>query len=293
MKRSLICNADDIGFSKGVTNGILRAHREGVVSSTTLMANMPAAQYAASALQQHPGLGVGLHLVLSIGPPVSHHDAIPHLVDPERQFRSLQEQAKNLRFGTTAIAREVETEWDAQIRRAGELGFRISHCDSHHGLHKYPLCRNVLISLLKRHKIPCVRAGIRYGWPVRKQPRRLADRVRKLPAILVNALNERAYRANGIRFVDQYLNVGAFAHAEPWTPSHLAEAIAELPPGVTELAFHPGLPDAEDTFDRPEYGHVRERDLMLLTAPLVRQAIEESNISLISYRDLASAGSSA
>ncbi len=60
--RFLIVNADDLGLSGAVNEGVFAAHEEGIVTSTSLMAGRPAAPAAAAALAEHPDLAVGLHL---------------------------------------------------------------------------------------------------------------------------------------------------------------------------------------------------------------------------------------
>jgi predicted glycoside hydrolase/deacetylase ChbG (UPF0249 family) len=64
---SLRVNADDFGRSRRVNDAIVRAHREGVLTSTSLMVGEPAAEEAVALARENPGLGVGLHLVLADG----------------------------------------------------------------------------------------------------------------------------------------------------------------------------------------------------------------------------------
>lgn len=247
------------------------------------MANMPAAEYAISTMKLHPKLTVGLHLVLTIGCPASPQTS--RLVS-DGCFRPLSQVAKLLRSASKETEEEIRAEWRAQIQKAQSLGLAISHFDSHHGVHKYPLCRRILIGLMKEFEIKCVRAAIRSRWPGQKRPGGLLKSMKKIPAMVNHRLNERAYSKHGFRYVDQYLNIASFPFQDQQTAKHLASAIRALPDGVTEMAFHPGLPDPDDTYDRPEYAEVRKRDLSILTSPEVREAIKESNVSLISYRDL-------
>ena len=79
--KQLIVNADDFGLTLGVSKGIVDAHKEGIVSSTTLMANGAAFGTAVSISRRTPGLGIGVHLNLTTGKPVSPARSIPTLVD--------------------------------------------------------------------------------------------------------------------------------------------------------------------------------------------------------------------
>ncbi len=85
MMRAIV-NADDFGLSPGINRGIVRAFRDGVLSSTTMMANMPAFEDAVALAKAHPGLGVGVHLTLVWGAPVAGAERVPSLVDRNGRF---------------------------------------------------------------------------------------------------------------------------------------------------------------------------------------------------------------
>lgn len=70
MIKQLIVNADDFGMTQANTIGILVAHSQGIVTSTTCMMNMPYAHFALKQAQNYPHLGVGVHLVLTVGRPL-------------------------------------------------------------------------------------------------------------------------------------------------------------------------------------------------------------------------------
>ena len=69
MERKIIINADDFGLCDGVNRAVVQAHTQGILTSTTIMANMPAAPQAIELARQLPTLGVGVHLNLSEGKP--------------------------------------------------------------------------------------------------------------------------------------------------------------------------------------------------------------------------------
>lgn len=283
--RRLICNADDFGYGPRVTDGIVDAHTGGIITSTTVMTNMPAAEYAAGLMPGLPDLGVGVHLVLTCGQALSPRDQVPDLTDREGQFHPLAKQIKLLRRPSEALANQIQTEWRAQIQRAIDLGFAITHCDSHHGVHKYPVCRKVLVGLLQTFKIPAVRAAIRYRWHGQPPANGWVGWLKRLPASLGNRLNERAYRTANIALVDQYLNIDSLPGQGRGRTEQLAHAIGMLPTGTTEMAFHPGHDDPS-TPDRAEYRPVRIADFNALTDPAVKEALEQHAVQAISYREL-------
>jgi predicted glycoside hydrolase/deacetylase ChbG (UPF0249 family) len=125
--RTLIVNADDFGLSEGVNAGILRAHREGIVTSTSLMVRQPAAAAAAAAAETHPALSVGLHF--DTGEWERH--------DGGWRARYL--------WVDDADADAVAAEVQHQLQRFRELtGRDPSHLDSHQHVHRDEPTRSTL-----------------------------------------------------------------------------------------------------------------------------------------------------
>ncbi|CAM4153228.1 carbohydrate deacetylase [Erysipelothrix inopinata] len=145
----LIINADDFGLSKGITDGIVDAHRYGIVTSTTLMANMPATAYAAGLANLYPDLGIGVHLTLTAGKPLlKTHQT---LTDAEGNFHKLSFYQDET---FTIDNKELFEEWDAQIKRIIELGVTPTHLDSHHHVHALGKNREVIEALGRKYDIP-------------------------------------------------------------------------------------------------------------------------------------------
>lgn len=124
MKR-LIINADDLGLCEGANLGILHGHRHGIVTSATVMMNMPGAGDALSVVP--PSLGVGVHLTLTGGRPLCGD--VPSLTDGAGSFLKLPALAK------AARSDELERELKAQVAAFCAAGFRPTHLDSHHHVH--------------------------------------------------------------------------------------------------------------------------------------------------------------
>ena len=85
-RRHLIVNADDFGLSPAINRGIIAAHRNGIVTSASLMVNGPAFENAVALAQENPALDIGLHLTLTELGPVAAPDKVPSLVDQSRRF---------------------------------------------------------------------------------------------------------------------------------------------------------------------------------------------------------------
>jgi chitin disaccharide deacetylase len=146
--KKLIINADDFGYSRAVNYGIIDCFQYGVLTSTTMMPNMPGAEHAAVLAKAHKDLGVGIHLVLTCGKPLlTTHNTI---VDNNGLFR-------NLAFyqgAYTIDADEVEAEWEAQIERFLSFGLTPTHLDSHHHINMYNEIDDVFLWLAKKYDLP-------------------------------------------------------------------------------------------------------------------------------------------
>ncbi|MBT2215978.1 chitin disaccharide deacetylase [Virgibacillus dakarensis] len=142
----LIINADDFGYSKGVNLGIIEAYKNGIVTSSTMMTNMPFADDAAALAKVNPGLGVGVHLVLDCGFPVNNN--VPSLIDKEGKFRKIDGMSWN------AEERDIEKEYTSQIEKFLSFGLVPTHLDSHHHLHGHEKVFPIVEKLANKYNLP-------------------------------------------------------------------------------------------------------------------------------------------
>ncbi|WP_152655740.1 chitin disaccharide deacetylase [Oceanobacillus sp. CFH 90083] len=141
-------NADDFGLTKGVTDGIIEAHQNGCVTSTTLMMNGLATSYAVEKALENPKLKVGIHLVLTWGKPLL--SSAPHLVKSDGTFKF----TSNFRNMEAPNISEVESEWRAQLEAYLATGLPLDHIDSHHHVHGWSPLKNLVIKLAKEYHVP-------------------------------------------------------------------------------------------------------------------------------------------
>lgn len=253
MKR-LIVNADDFGRSAGVNAGVVRAHRTGIVTATTLMVTAPGAAEAGRLARRTPALDVGVHLTLTFGRPVTEAARVASLVEPDGRF-----PRDPRAFLGTGRADEAEAvvEYRAQYAHAAALiGRAPSHLDTHHWLHDEPALERAITAL----------AG-ETGAAVRPHDAPQRDRL----------------RAAGVRTVDAYRR--DFQHAGHVDVATLDWIFADLADGLTELGCHPGEPDPE-LLRTSAYASLRVDELATLTDPGVRRALEARAIVLSTYAEL-------
>lgn len=284
--KRLIINADDYGWSVGITDGILQAHRAGVVTSASLMANQPASEYAIERLQEFPGLGVGVHLNFCDGRPVSAPSDVPSLTTADGTFYPVDEMVARLKKWQVS-PQEIEREFRAQISWIKMRGLQPTRADSHHHLHFYPCAVHAFRRAAKAEGIQCARAPRHEHWPKDGHvggP--YGGRVYR--RLLVAAYNEFVQRVvlHGLHLPDS-----CFVHHPRYrkNPGLLSEgwmvALANVEPGTYELGCHPGL--LESGFSETDsFNARREQELQILTDREFRGVIQSNGIELINYRDL-------
>jgi predicted glycoside hydrolase/deacetylase ChbG (UPF0249 family) len=253
--RQLIVNADDFGLTRGVSRGILRAHREGLVTSSTALASLPPEPELDAEAAACPRLGLGLHLNLTWGRPVSSPQTVPSLVDAEGRFgrdrAALQERAR-----PDDVRRESEAQIDAFARRFDRAP---THLDSHHHVHRLPGVMDAIVDVVLAARLP-----------LRSQDAGFRDSLRR----------------HGIATTDHFVGD---AQAEPyWTTERLLDQLATLPLGLTELMCHPGLFDDDLAYSR--YGRQREVERAALCDPEARATVERLDIRLCHFGALDAAG---
>jgi predicted glycoside hydrolase/deacetylase ChbG (UPF0249 family) len=271
MVRRLIINADDFGLTAGVSRGILKAHREGILTSTTFMVNFPWAPEMAPLLAEAPGLGVGLHLNLTTGAPVLPPAQVPSLVGPGGQFqRNLVRMLRRLR------PEEAEREWTAQAERFIKLVGRLpTHLDTHRYLQAYPpLCR-AMLAVARRLGIRAVRI-----LPPEFVPPGTFPWWDPTSALVGAALRRSATltRESGLFTADQTL-------AGDFDPSGLLTRLDRVGEGVTELVSHPGEVD-EHLRAITSLQDQRLVELTALTAPEARRRVAERGIELVHFGEV-------
>jgi len=281
MVRQLIVNADDYGRTPGVTEGVLRAHEHGIVTSATVMMNMPHASESLRLAEEHPRLGVGVHLVFTSGYPVLLPEDVPSLVRGSGAFYRPEELMERL---IEVDLDQLKAELRAQVELFLSSGRRPTHLDCHHSVYLYPPFFAIHVELAREFGLP-----MRVPLPPLEKlsgqeiPAIAADLP---PDLLLQAGAEdwRLVRESGVPHPDHF--VGGFFGVEALTLERLLHILEELPSGVTEMMTHPGLAD-EQLRRESGYAVERERELELLCHPRVREKVNELGIELVNFGVLA------
>ena len=279
--RSLIVNADDFGLSPEVNAGIIRAHREGVLGSTSLMVAEAARDEAARAARELPGLDVGLHLVVCKGRSVLAPEAIAPLVDSNRNFVENPVLGGLRYFFRRGLRDKLRAEFRAQIEEHLRLIGYLNHIDGHLNFHVHPVLADIMIELAAEYEVPCVRLPREPVLTTLALARDHAGR-KLVEAVIFRSLSRRARklaRARGIRSTDWLFGLHQSGHL---SEAYVLGVIERLREGTTEIYFHPAM-DVGGT--PPEPG--AQREVEILTSPRVKQALDARGIRLTTFRELA------
>lgn len=281
MVRQLVVNADDLGLTVGVNDGIFDAHDHGVLTSASLMVAAPAAADAIRRLAARPSLGVGVHLTLVDGRPVLPASRIPTLVEGDGRLRqSWRSFVTDCLRGRVSLV-EAERELGAQIERALEAGVSPTHLDSHQHVHAYPPLFAIVARLAIRHGISVVRVPYERGAWLPRARSRAVFRQTWQNAVMWRwaSRNYRLAASVGLRTPQLIGRV----HTGALSAADLPPLIGRTQPGVTELMVHPGYLDADLRAAHTRLLESRRRELDLLCRPQTRALLHSERIDLVRH----------
>jgi len=277
-ERALVITGDDFGLAVPVNEAIEIAHRRGVLGSASLMVAEPAAADAIARARRNPGLRVGLHLVVCDGQPALPSAEIPALVDESGRLSSRVLRTSFRVFLSTGARRQLERELRAQFEAFAKSGLALDHVDGHGHLQLHPIVSKIALRVGREFGMPAMRVprepggrsarAARRGWVTRQVAQALLS-----PWV---ALLRRRLRRAGVRSNDWIFGLHDTGHMR--TPL-LARLLQDLPPGTTEIYFHPATrrcPELERTM--PDYEH--EQELETLISPFFRDAVRTSGAAL-------------
>jgi hopanoid biosynthesis associated protein HpnK len=292
MATRLIINADDFGLTPGVNRAIAELHQAQVLTSTTLMATGPAFEDAVAVAHANPTLGVGCHIVLTDGVPVSPPESIPTLIGPDRKtFRpKLIDFVQSLLRGKIRED-EIEREASAQIQKLQLAGIEVTHLDTHKHTHLFPAVSRTLLRLAEQHGVHAIRHPFEQSWSLALNH---GNRIRRLQVKLLRSLKTQFERRPQIRdahifTTDGTIGISATGNLYRQT---LHEILHSMPAeGTFELVCHPGYNDSDlDRITTRLRTHRDiERNALLTEVPAL--ALHPNAPQLINFGDLGAIGS--
>jgi hopanoid biosynthesis associated protein HpnK len=270
--RRLIVNADDFGLSQSVNQAVVTAHRDGILTTASLMVNEPGFEEAVALAKQNPRLGVGLHLTLSHGHSALPPGEIPGLVNERGEFSNRPVSTGMRYFLRRDLREELRREIEAQFKKFKATGLPLDHVNGHLHFHLHPTVFRILMETNSGFGIGRMRltrdpfrlnAGLARGhWCYRASH-----------AFIYACLSGRArgvLERRGIRHTRRVFGLLQNARVDE---AYVMGLLSRLPGGDSELYSHPSLDEFKNEFDA-------------LVSPRVKNAVREQGIQLIRYQDL-------
>ncbi len=270
--RRLIVNADDFGRSHSINEAVIRAHREGILTTASLMVDESACVEAVTLAKQNPKLGVGLHLTLLCGKSALPPDKIPGLVNARGEF-SNNPVATGIRyFFMRGLREQLRSEIHAQFERFHATGLPLDHVNAHLHLHLHPAIFKILMD--DAEALGIRRFRLTRDCLARSRRMTTGRWVYRLShAAIFDWLARRARGPLGRRGIKHtQITFGLLQNARV-DEDYIIKLLPELPPGNSELYSHPSLVEFKHEFDA-------------LVSPRVKELVKKNGIELIRYQDL-------
>ncbi len=270
--RRLIVNADDFGLSRSVNEAVARAHRDGILTSASLMVNEPGFDQAVKLAKENPRLGVGLHLTLLMGHAALPPEKIPGLVNARGEFSNSPVGAGMAYFFKSNLREQLRAEIHAQFGKFHATGLPLDHVNGHLHLHLHPAIFKILIEDASALRI----RHLRLTRDCLARSRRMARGrwlYRVSHAAIYEWLSGRArepLRERGIGHAETTFGLLQDSRVDE---VYVLKLLPELPPGDSELYAHPSLGKFKHEFDA-------------LVSPRVKERVDDLGIELIRYQDL-------
>jgi predicted glycoside hydrolase/deacetylase ChbG (UPF0249 family) len=264
--KHLIVTADDVGLHRGMTDGALRAHENGIVTACSIVANGSAFDHAVERLRDFPNLATGIHLTLVEERPLA--DDVESLVGVNGLFHENYFDFVPRYYARRIRIDEVERELRAQIELVIDAGIAIRHANGHQHLHLLPRIFEVVQRLAEEYSIPYLRIV---------DERRHGRGMRAISVGILSRLGRAARGRCAVKTNDRTIGV-TDAGRIGGAPDIIA--MLDEVEGVTELVCHPGLgePELSEAYD---WGYAWEAEMNALCDPTLRDAIADRGIELV------------
>ena len=271
-RRRLVVNADDFGRSPSINEAVIRAHREGILTTASLMVNEPAFEEAVGLARENPGLGTGLHLTLLCGHAALPRRDIPGLVNEHGEFSEDPVRSGFRYFARRDLHEQLRREIGAQFRKFQETGLPLDHVNGHLHMHLHPVVFRLLMEGAEEYGIRRMRLTRDLFWMnVKMDGGRWLYRVAH--ALIYRLLSGRAagvLNARGIRHTERVFGLLQDSHVDE---TFVLKLLRRLPAGDSELYSHPSLDKFKHEFDA-------------LISPRVRAQMGRLGIERVRYQDL-------
>ena len=271
-RRRLIVNADDFGRSRSINEAVIRAHREGILTSASLMVNESPCAEAVELAKQNPKLGVGLHLTLLMGRSALSQREIPGLVNAQGEFSNDPVKVGFQYFFGRGLREQLRKEIHAQFASFRATGLPLDHVNGHLHMHLHPTVFSILNEDAEALGIQRMRFTREPFWmdvPLARG-RRLYRAAHAMIYVILSGRARGAFQKKHIRHTQQ---VFGLLQNDRVDEAYILKLLPRLPAGDSELYSHPSLDNFKHEFEA-------------LLSPRVKEQVQKLGIDLIRYQDL-------
>jgi hopanoid biosynthesis associated protein HpnK len=269
--RRLIVNADDFGQSAAINAAVIAAHREGILTTASLMVNGVAFAEAVRLARDHPRLGVGLHLSLAASLATLPPEQLHGLADACGNLPASPVAAGLRYFFRRALREPLRREIAAQLERFRATGLPLDHLNGHVNLHLHPTVLRLLLAGTADAPLRVRLTRDRFWLNASIARGRWIYRVSH--AVIFNLLAgwaRPALRRRQAHFTGAVFGLLQNGRVDE---DYVLRLLPRLPAGDSELYSHPSL---------DEFPH----EAAALVSPRVRAEVARLGIRLIRYQDL-------
>jgi hopanoid biosynthesis associated protein HpnK len=288
--RFVIVNADDFGWSRQVNAAVLRAHRDGILTTASLMVAEKGWDEAVEIARSTPSLGVGLHVSTTFDRPLLPPEQIPTIVRPNGKFESDPLRAGLQYAFSQRASEELGREMEAQFERFEQTGLPWDHVDGHQHFHMHPTVFRHLLTLCDRHGVNRLRvpresliSHLRGGGDGPTPVAIGAMILQLLCRVNMRILRSRKTLGGKPIFVCDKV-YGDFQTSNMHT-AYTLRLLDRLAGNVCEIYYHPGSEYARKLPPGEQSDVVRDVELRALLDPGVKSRVESLGLRLVTYRE--------
>lgn len=277
--RKLIINADDFGMSREVNEGTKKGIHQGIITSVSIMVNMPYFEDAITFLKKYPQVSVGLHFNITEGKPILIPNYVGTLLREDDSFYFWTALAWHMFINRVSL-KEIDEELKAQYAKLKQTKVKITHIDSHHHIHLFPSVFKIVNAFADKQGVGGLRGNRFNVWNLTvgtfRKP--ITTQLIVNTLLLMNTLRMKNYEDT--RKISRFYDIN-WSNNMP--PSEFAKILKNLPEGTTEFICH--LAVLSDTGNRT-FLQPRYKALKLLTNPQIKKHLKKNGITLSSRKHI-------
>lgn len=277
MSKRLIINADDFGMSREVNEGTKRGIEEGIITSVSVMSNMPYFDDAVKFLKKHPQVSVGLHFNITEGKPLTTPRNVGNLIREDDSFFYWPSMITRLIAKQIKLT-EIEEELKNQYLKLKKTGLPITHIDSHHHIHLYPKIFNTVSTFADSEQITSLRGNYYNTWNLTLGVWKKPILTQALVNIMLLLSNFRHKNHKHLFEINRFFDIN---WGSDMTLEEFTKILNKLPEGTTEFICH--LATLSEEGNR-KFLQPRHTVLNLLTKPTVKKHLTQNGVKLVKHK---------